>query len=89
MWLERKIMSRSHSYFHIIYFFRVKGDSTYLKLSAEIGWKSLRDSVSHMSDGKFTELVWPLVDEDPDDAFSSVPYEKVTKLIYFLTSIGI
>lgn len=25
---------------------------------------------------KFTRLVWPLSGEDPDDAFSGVPYEK-------------
>ena len=30
------------------------------------------------ADSGFTALVWPLGVEDPDDAFSSVPYEKVT-----------
>lgn len=60
-----------------------------MKLSAEIGWKALRDSVSHMSDGKFTELVWPLGDEDPDDAFSSVPYEKVSVFSPAFISLGI
>ena len=29
------------------------------------------------ADNGFTALVWPLGGEDPDDAFSSVPYEKV------------
>jgi hypothetical protein len=28
-------------------------------------------------DNPFTQLIWPLNGEDPDDAFSSVPYEKV------------
>ena len=30
------------------------------------------------SENGFTSLIWPLGREDPDDAFSSVPYEKVT-----------
>jgi hypothetical protein len=60
--------------------FSFKGDPTVLKLSAEIGWKALRDSVEQMGSGKFTELVWPLTAEDPDDAFSSIPYEKVVSL---------
>ena len=56
---------------------RVKNNPAFLKLSAEIGWKALSDSVDQMKAGKFTELVWPLGEEDPDDAFSSIPYEKV------------
>jgi hypothetical protein len=28
-------------------------------------------------DNPFTSLVWPLKDDDPDDAFSRVPYDKV------------
>ena len=44
------------------------------------GWKHLKDDVSRMgADNVFTCLVWPLAEgADPDDAFSSVPYEKVT-----------
>ena len=30
------------------------------------------------TEDRFTSLVWPLGGEDPDDAFSSVPYEKVS-----------
>lgn len=62
----------------VTFLFSVRGDPAVLKLSAEIGWKALRDSVALMGNGKFTELVWPLQVEDPDDAFSSVPYEKVS-----------
>lgn len=40
-----------------------------------------------MGGGKFTELVWPLGNEDPDDAFSSVPYEKGFNFLYYLESI--
>jgi leukotriene-A4 hydrolase len=58
--------------------FRVRGGEEHLKLSAEIGWKALVDSVAHMGDdAPFTALVWPLKGEDPDDAFSTMPYEKV------------
>jgi leukotriene-A4 hydrolase len=40
-----------------------------------------RDDLSLMgADSGFTSLVWPLGGEDPDDAFSSVPYEKVNIL---------
>lgn len=56
---------------------RVKKNPDFIKLSAEIGWKALVDSVDQLESGKFTKLVWPLGKEDPDDAFSSVPYEKV------------
>lgn len=58
---------------------RVKKNNEFLKLSAQGGWKHLKDDVSRMGeDNKFTCLVWPLAEgADPDDAFSSVPYEKV------------
>lgn len=75
VWLERKIMSR------------VKGDE-YLKLSAQGGWKVLKDSISQMgADDRFTMLVWPLGHEDPDEAFSSVPYEKGFNLLNYLEGI--
>ena len=34
-------------------------------------------------DSGFTLLIWPLGREDPDDAFSSVPYEKVKEQVYY------
>jgi leukotriene-A4 hydrolase len=38
----------------------------------------LEDAVQHYgSDHKFTRLVIDLKGKDPDDAFSSIPYEKV------------
>ena len=44
----------------------------------QIGWNHLKDDIALMgADNGFTALVWPLGGEDPDDAFSSVPYEKV------------
>ena len=54
----------------------------------QIGWKHLKDDVALMgTEDRFTSLVWPLGGEDPDDAFSSVPYEKVStftlKFVFF------
>jgi leukotriene-A4 hydrolase len=45
--------------------------------SAIIGWKALEDSIEMFGkDHEFTKLVTNLKGEDPDDAFSSIPYEK-------------
>jgi leukotriene-A4 hydrolase len=66
VWLERKIISK------------VNNNADFGKLSAQIGWKHLVDDVLRMGQNDpFTSLVWPLNGQDPDDAFSSVPYEKV------------
>jgi leukotriene-A4 hydrolase len=76
VWLERKIMSR------------YKGNSELLKLSAQIGWKHLEDDINHFgADNGFTNLVWPLSGEDPDDAFSGVPYEKGFNLLMYLEGL--
>ena len=76
VWLERKIMSR------------YKGDPNILKLSAQIGWKHLEDDIALFgSDNGFTNLVWPLSGEDPDEAFSRVPYEKGFNLLMRLERI--
>jgi hypothetical protein len=73
VWLERRILAK------------VKGSEDYLKLSAQVGWNQLKDDISRMGhDGKFTRLVWPLAGEDPEAAFSSVPYEKGFHLLYLL-----
>jgi leukotriene-A4 hydrolase len=67
VWLERKITSR------------VKRNNEVGKLSAEIGLIHLNENIEQFGvDNKFTQLVWPLRGEDPDDAFSSIPYEKVS-----------
>jgi leukotriene-A4 hydrolase len=68
VWLERKITSR------------FKRNDEVGRLSAEIGLVHLHESIEQQgADSQFTQLVWPLRGEDPDDAFSSIPYEKVTK----------
>ncbi len=51
------------------------------------GWKDLRDDILRQNNGPFTALVWPLSGEDPDDAFSRVPYEKGFNLLYYLESL--
>jgi leukotriene-A4 hydrolase len=66
VWLERKITSH------------VKHNDEVGRLSSEIGLVHLHESIEQQGpENKFTQLVWPLRGEDPDDAFSSIPYEKV------------
>lgn len=82
VWLERKIIAK------------VKGSDEYRKLSATSGWKTLIDSVNGFgSTHEYTRLVRPPTDEDPDDAFSSIPYEKVKifilNYIYIISIINI
>lgn len=53
----------------------------------QLNWKAMSDDISRMGGdaGKFTGLIWPLGEgEDPDDAFSTVPYEKGFNLLNFL-----
>ena len=65
-----------------------QGNSDILKLSAQIGWKGLENDITLFgTDNGFTNLVWPLSGEDPDDAFSRVPYEKGFNLLWRLEGI--
>ena len=64
MFLERKIISRLHS--------EVVRHMEYLN-----GYDALLSSINRYgADHEFTKLVPTVKDVDPDDAFSSVPYEK-------------
>ena len=64
-YLERRLQAAIH------------GDELYRDFSAIIGWKALEDSVEQFrGNPDFTKLVTDLGGKDPDDAFSSVPYEK-------------
>ena len=58
--------------------------------SAIIGWKALVDSVDQFGqDHDFTKLIPDLKGKDPDDAFSSIPYEKgYTFLSYLEAQVG-
>jgi leukotriene-A4 hydrolase len=60
----------------------------YRHFSAIIGWKSLTDSVEHFGhDHEFTKLVTDLKGKDPDDAFSSIPYEKGFNFLFHLENL--
>lgn len=58
--------------------------------SAIIGWKALVDSVNQFGhEHDFTKLIPDLKGKDPDDAFSSIPYEKgYTFLSYLEAQVG-
>jgi leukotriene-A4 hydrolase len=56
--------------------------------SAIIGWKALQDSVDRYGeDHEFTKLIVDLKGKDPDDAFSSIPYEKGFVFLYYLEKL--
>ncbi|KAL5606477.1 hypothetical protein BROUX41_002884 [Berkeleyomyces rouxiae] len=56
--------------------------------SAIIGWKALEDAVnSYGADHEFTKLVIDHKGIDPDDAFSTVPYEKGFHFLYYLEKL--
>lgn len=74
-YLERRIQAAVHGESH-------------RDFSAIIGWKSLEDSVKlYGADHEFTKLVLDLKGKDPDDAFSSIPYEKGFHLLYYLEKL--
>lgn len=52
------------------------------------GWKTLQDAIEQFgSDNPLTALVPDLKGIDPDDSFSSVPYEKGFAFLYYLESL--
>lgn len=60
----------------------------YRHFSAIIGWKALSDSVDHFGhDHEFTRLITDLKGKDPDDAFSSIPYEKGFNFLFHLENL--
>jgi len=60
----------------------------YFHLSAIIGWKSLRESIKGFGDNHpYTVMNTKLNDVDPDDAFSSVPYEKGFAFLFSLENL--
>ncbi|KUI72521.1 hypothetical protein VM1G_08408 [Cytospora mali] len=72
MYLERRINASIH------------GDS-HFDFSAVIGWKHLEDAMQEFGkDHRFTQLCIDHKGIDPDDAFSTVPYEKGFHMIYYL-----
>ncbi|XP_076469755.1 leukotriene A-4 hydrolase-like isoform X1 [Babylonia areolata] len=78
MFVERKIASRMH------------GGEPLLHFKASEGWEELRESVNRMmgcGEGPYTKLVPDLKGVDPDDAFSTVPYEKGFALLFYLENL--
>ncbi|CAM9156911.1 unnamed protein product [Choristocarpus tenellus] len=77
VWLERNIMSE------------VTGNPFYYSFSAKLKWAHLQDDVARYElnrEGALTVLLPNLEGIDPDDAFSSVPYEKGFALLNQLQS---
>lgn len=77
MFIERKIISKMHG----------KKESDF---SALIGVKALEESVIMYKESglmQMTRLVVDLKDVDPDDAFSSIPYEKGFHFLVHLEKI--
>ncbi|KAI8914307.1 peptidase family M1-domain-containing protein [Gorgonomyces haynaldii] len=77
VFIERKIVGRLHG-------------SAAAGFSAMIGHRNLRNSIDHFDEIKkpeYTCLCPKLHGIDPDDVFSSVPYEKGFNLLYYLETI--
>ena len=56
--------------------------------SAIIGWKALQDAVDNLGpQNAFTKMVVDLKGKDPDDAFSTVPYERGYVFLYHLEKL--
>uniref|UniRef100_A0A8C9Z981 Leukotriene A-4 hydrolase n=1 Tax=Sander lucioperca TaxID=283035 RepID=A0A8C9Z981_SANLU len=77
---------------HTVYLERMIGRSLeseqFRQFKAMGGWKDLQDSVNTFgANNPLTNLVPSLQDVDPDDAFSSVPYEKGFALLYHLEEL--
>ncbi|KAF2152011.1 leukotriene A-4 hydrolase [Myriangium duriaei CBS 260.36] len=74
-YLERRIAAALHGEAH-------------RDFSAIIGWKALSDSIANFGeDHEFTKMIPDLKGKDPDDAFSSIPYEKGFVFLYYLEKL--
>ncbi|KAF2734598.1 leukotriene A-4 hydrolase [Polyplosphaeria fusca] len=69
-YLERRIQATLHGEAH-------------RHFSSIIGWKALEESIKQFGEEhEYTKLVVDLKGQDPDDAFSSIPYEKGFHALY-------
>jgi leukotriene-A4 hydrolase len=71
-WFETSIMTE------------IQGDDRYFDLRASLGYEALKSDVSRymsQNESHLTALVPPLKGIDPDDSFSSVPYERGMNLL--------
>jgi leukotriene-A4 hydrolase len=74
-------------WFEISIMTEIQQDERYFDLRASLGYEGLKSDVSrYMSQGEghLTALVPPLKGIDPDDSFSSVPYERGMNLLFHL-----
>ncbi|KAF2864388.1 leukotriene A-4 hydrol [Piedraia hortae CBS 480.64] len=75
-YLERRIQAAVHG-----------GDQS-RDFSAIIGWKALEDSIKQFGeDHNFTKLIPDMKEQDPDESFSSIPYEKGFVFLYHLEKL--
>ncbi|EXJ56431.1 leukotriene A-4 hydrolase [Cladophialophora yegresii CBS 114405] len=75
-YLERRIQAIVH------------GGDQWRDFSAIVGWRALADSIEQFGEEhEFTKLVIDLKGEDPDDAFSSIPYEKGFNFLYYIEKL--
>ncbi|XP_067914869.1 leukotriene A-4 hydrolase [Heterodontus francisci] len=77
---------------HTVYLERMIGrsmfDEKFRQFAAIGGWKDLVEAIETFGPtNPLTSLVPRLCDTDPDDAFSSVPYEKGFALLYHLEEL--
>lgn len=77
---------------HTVYLERMIGrcmeSEQFRQFKAIGGWKELQESVNTFgANNPLTNLVPDLKEVDPDDAFSSVPYEKGFALLYHLEEL--
>jgi len=94
MWLERRTLARCRAAKALASgATKAIADSDaarYFDFLAAGGWKALEEAVAHYDELKQPELsalVPKLEGVDPDDAFSSVPYEKGFALLYTLQKL--
>jgi len=77
MFVQRKIMTLLNN-----------GSEKHSQLDAICRFKTLKDSVSRYGEKhEFTKLIPDLTGVDPDDSFSTVPYEKGFNFLYYLESV--
>ncbi|CAK7267285.1 Leucyl aminopeptidase yscIV [Sporothrix epigloea] len=75
MYLERRIIAAIHG-------------EAYFDFSAVIGWKALEDAIAGFGPTHdYTKLLINHDGIDPDDAFSTVPYEKGFHMVYYLEQL--
>ncbi|KAK3377953.1 leukotriene A-4 hydrolase [Podospora didyma] len=73
MYLERRILASIH------------GGNAHFDFSAIRGWSALEEAIEgYGKDHEFTKLVINHKGIDPDDAFSTIPYEKGFHFVYYL-----